>query len=195
MDSIITDIELIDKYKKGDNKAIEIILDRYKWLVKSVARSLFLSGGDNEDLIQEGMLGLVKAVVSFNGKSPFKSYAYLCVKNNILSAIKVSNAKKNIPLNTYVSFTSFVDENIDDCNKPLSLNFNPEIDYINKESVEELNLSIKEILSEFEYNVLKKYLSGSSFSELTIEFNKNQKSIENALHRIRKKIYNRIYGK
>lgn len=183
------DIELVLKAKKGDTEAITTLLEKYKGIVKAVARSMFLAGGDTDDLIQEGTLGILKAIETYNGKSSFSSYAYLCVKSKILSMIKKNNSKKNIPLNTYVSLSGLDGEG-DIKDIYLSMGNNPEQDYINKESVEELKISIKGILSKYEYKILTMYLAGKSTSNICEEVGKEQKSVENALHRIRRKIEN-----
>ncbi len=184
----IVDDELVVMAKKGDTLAITTLIERYKGIVKSACRSMFLVGGDSDDLVQEGTIGILKAIESYNGKSSFSSFAYLCAKSKIVSAIRRNNSKKNIPLNGYVSLSGFDGENNDKKEIFLSMGNDPETDYINKESVEELKISIKGILSGFEYKVLTMYLSGMTIDGICEKVNKEQKSIENALHRIRKKI-------
>lgn len=183
----ISDNELVLLSQKGDTEAITEVLNRYKGTVKVLARSMFLIGGDTDDLVQEGTLGILKAVETYNGKSSFSSYVYLCIKSKILSMIKQNNRKKNIPLNTYVSIYGDNGE-IDSKDVFLSMCSDPEQDYINKEAVEELKISIRDILSKYEYKILTLYLSGKSTFDICEEVGKEQKSIDNALHRIRRKI-------
>lgn len=183
----IADNELVSLSQKGDTEAITVLLKRYSGLVKALARSMFLIGGDTDDLVQEGTLGILKAIETYNGKSSFSSYVYLCVKSKILSLIKQNNSKKNTPLNSYVSIYGENGE-IDSKDIFLSMCSDPEQDYINKETIEELKISIKDILSKYEYKVLTMYLSGKSTFDICEEVKKEQKSVDNALHRIRKKI-------
>lgn len=185
--TFLEDKELVDLARNGDSNATFILLERCKGLVRSVSRSLFLAGGDSEDLIQEGMIGVYKAISTYNGKSSFKSYAYLCIKSSILTAIRNSSAKKNLPLNSYISLTTLGEED-DKKDIMIDSSVNPETELINKEALNELKTSIKQVLSKFEFIVLSMYLNGNSLEEIYEKTGKNQKAVENALHRIRKKI-------
>ena len=184
----LTDEQLVSLAQEKDTEAMSTVINRYKNLVKKVARSYFLIGGDTEDLLQEGMLGVFKAVETFNGKSGFKSYVYICVKTSIISAIKKSNCDKNKPLNNYVSISGNKDSDADKNQFVISLESDPETDFINKEAEVELQNKIKSTLSNLEFNILSLFLKGYSYIEIGEKLNKNAKSIDNALQRIRKKL-------
>ena len=183
----ITDEELAN-LAKSDEAALECLIDRCKPMINSQARSYFLYGGDLDDLVQEGMIGVFKAITSFNGSSSFKSYALTCVRNNILTAIKKSNMIKHQPLNNYVSLSG---SDGDDADKTLIIsdkNSDPEKNYIDMEAEKELKIKIKEILSPFEHQILVLYLQGFSYADISVKTGKKEKSIDNAVQRIRKKI-------
>ena len=184
----LPDERLVEISKNGDNKATETLILRYKNLVRAIARSYFLADGALEDLLQEGDIGLFKAIEGFNGSSSFKSYAFICVKSAVISAIKKSNSNKNKPLNNYISISGIDGNDSDKSDIVIDSGFDPETGYINKESESELKLRIKDTLSAFEYKILTKYLSGYSYAEIGEETNKPIKSIDNALQRIRKKL-------
>ncbi len=183
----LTDEELAYLANK-DEIALESLMERYKPMINSIARSYFLTSGDIDDLIQEGMIGVFKAITSFNGKSSFKAYAYTCIKTNIITAIKKSNRNKNKPLNNYISLSGTdgndEDKNLLVCDK----NFDPERKVIEMESHDELRETIKQKLSQFEYKILLYYLQGFSYSDISERTGKKEKSIDNAIQRIRKKL-------
>ncbi len=186
----LTDEELCELAQKDNKQATALMFDRYKNLVKAISRSYFLIGGDKEDLFQEGLLGLFNAIISYNGKSSFKSYAYVCVRNSIVSVIKTYNTLKNRPLLNYVSLTSFTEGDKDKVDFVVDEEgFDPETAYINKESTEELKNKIKSALSCLENEILTYYLKGYSYAEIAQNTNKNVKSIDNAIQRIRNKVY------
>ncbi len=185
----LSDEQLVELAQSKNETAIDEIFNRYKYIASAVARSYFFNGGETEDLLQEGMLAIFKAITSFNGKSNFKSYLYTCVKNRIFSVIKSSNTNKNKPLNNYVSLSST--NECDDSDKTIIIidnNFGPEEICINTESENELKNIINDVLSEYEYNILVAYLKGYSYKEIGEKFSKKEKSIDNAIQRIRKKI-------
>ena len=184
----LTDEELVSFAQNGNEQTMEILIKRCKNIVLGLSRSYFLSGGDTEDIIQEGMIGVFRAIMSFNGKSSFRSYAYLCVKTSIISLIKKSTRQKNKPLNNYISLssTSEIDMNKNDIS--IDENFEPERDYINKEAEIELRERIEKLLSPLENSILYKYLHGLSYEEIANEIGKDVKAIDNAIQRIRKKI-------
>lgn len=184
----LSDEKLVELSKNGDNKATETLILRYKNLVKAIARSYFLADGSPEDLLQEGDIGLFKAIEGFNGTSSFKSYAFICVKSAVLSAIKKSNSNKNKPLNNYLSISGVDGNDSDKSEFVIDSGFNPETGYINKESADELIKEIKDNLSGLEHKILTMYLQGYSYGEISFELNKPIKSIDNALQRIRKKL-------
>jgi RNA polymerase sporulation-specific sigma factor len=184
----VADEQLIALAKENNTNAIDELFNRYRYVILSVARSYFLSGGDTEDLLQEGMLAAFKAINTFNGKSSFNSYLYLCVKNRILSVIKSSNRFKNQPLNNYISLSGVVDGDIDKSEVIIDGGYGPEEKYINEETASELVCKIKNSLSDYEYEILTLYLKGYSQKEIGERLNKKDKSVDNALQRIKKKI-------
>ena len=188
-----TDEELVILARDNDAEAIETLMERYKSVVKAVTHSLYLSGGDSEDLLQEGMVGIFKAVATYNGKSPFSSYVFTCVKNNVLSAVRKYGSNKNLPLKNYISLSGF-GEGADKPEIVISDGFDPETDYINKESEKELKSNIKKILSSMEYKILTLYLQGFSYSEIGAALGKTSKTADNAIQRIRKKVIKTLSG-
>ena len=184
----LTDEQLVALSLENNEMAIEELFARYKYIISAVAHSYFLAGGDTEDLIQEGMLAAFKAINTFNGKSSFKSYLYLCVKSRILTVIKSSNRFKNQPLNNYISLSGMFDGDIDKSEIIIDNGFSPEEKYINAETATELVEKIKNVLSEYEYQILTLYLRGYSQKEIGEKVNKKDKSVDNALQRIKKKI-------
>lgn len=184
--SKITDEELAI-LAKSDALAIEELLNRYKTLINSQARKYFLRDGDVEDITQEAMIGLFKAVTSFNGQSSFRNYAYACIKNNILSAVKKSNTDKNKPMIDYVSLSGR-EEGQDKTLLIRDVNFDPEKSYLEKEESIERQKVINEKLSKLENEILELYLQGFSYEDIAKKTGKNKKSIDNALQRITKKL-------
>ena len=175
--------------KAGDDNAVEELFSRYTGVVKQTARSFFLFGGDASDVIQEGMLGLYKAVKSYNQQSSFKTFASLCIKRNIISAVKSANSKKHTALNNYVDFSSVDSE--DGAETYLGdTTFDPAEMFDERESKTELTNKLKNILSELEYNILGYYLDGYSYIEISEKTGRQVKAIDNAVQRIRKKICN-----
>ena len=176
----LSDEKLIELYLSGNDEAFNVIYSRYKYMIRGCARSFFLTGGDNDDLLQEGMLGLLKAVRTFNGKSSFSSYAYTCVHSALLNAVKADNTTKHKPLNAAIS--------IEDNPEDRLVIANPEELIIGKESELELKQKIAAALSTFEITVLKCFMEGLSYVEIGEKLNKTPKSIDNALQRIKRKI-------
>ncbi len=192
----LSDEQLVALAQEKNENAIEELFNRYKYIASSIAHSYFLNGGDSEDLLQEGLFAVFKAISSFNAKANFKTYVYTCVKNRIFSVIKSSNRYKNQPLNNYLSISGGLDgEEIDKSKVVLDSNFSPEETYINLEAENELKTKISQILSDYEYKILINYLKGYSYSELGKMFSKKEKSIDNAIQRIRKKILLEIQNK
>ena len=178
-----TDEELVSLYKNGDANAFNELYKRYMQTVKYFARNLFLLGADYEDLLQEGMLGLIKAVNLYKVKeSSFRTFATLCIKSSLYTAVKKYSAVNALPLNNSDSF-----EILDKMQFAVET---PEDETIKKEGVNELNKLISDNLSKTEMNILKLYLSGLSYEEMAKKTNKNVKAIDNALQRARKKIIN-----
>ena len=184
--SKITDEELAI-LAKSDALAIEELLNRYKTLINSQARKYFLRDGDIEDITQEAMIGLFKAVTSFNGQSSFRNYAFACIKNNILSAVKKSNTDKNKPMIDYVSLSGR-EEGRDKTLLISDVNFDPEKSYLEKEESIERQKVISERLSKLENEILTLYFQGFSYEDIAKKTGKNKKAIDNALQRITKKL-------
>ena len=189
---MIDDETLASKANLGDEKAENEILERYKGLVVKIARSYFILGGEMEDIVQEGMIGLYKALKGYDKKknASFKTFATMCIKHQIQSAIKVANAKKNSPLSNSVSLQSFSENSDDDDFLPVNLIFqvSPDEKIINKEDYRNLLENIKKMLSEKELQVLKYYLKGYTYKEISNILGTSEKSIDNSLSRIKSKL-------
>ncbi len=190
----MTDEELVELSSVGDVMATETILGRYKNLVRSKARMYFLVGADKEDIIQEGMIGLFKAIRDFDGDKlvSFKGFAELCIKRQIITAVKTATRQKHMPLNTYVSLSNPMydgeSEGVLEEVLPGTSETDPEHLFISKENAEFLNVKMEEVLSQLEKSVLELYLEGKSYQEISVILNKPQKSIDNALQRVKKKM-------
>ena len=189
---MIDDETLASKANLGDEKAENEILERYKGLVVKIARSYFILGGEMEDIVQEGMIGLFKAIKGYDKKknASFKTFATMCIKHQIQSAIKVANAKKNSPLSNSVSLQSFSENSDDEDFLPVSLIFqiSPDEKVINKENYQNLLENIKKMLSDKEFQVLKYYLKGYTYKEISNILETSEKSIDNSLSRIKSKL-------
>ena len=176
--------------KKGDEVAIEELFSRYRFLLGKISRGYFLLGSDNEDLMQEAMIGLYKAILSFDTKQnvSFKNFAILCVRRNILSAIKKSNSQKNKALNESLSLSDLTGDQDD------NYLFVPEVvpltdeKLIEEEKLEEIKTKIVELLSKLELEILNLYLKGKSYDDMSKTLQISKKSVDNALSRIKKKL-------
>lgn len=183
-----SDSSLWQKASVGDLAAEEELVIRYSRLVRACARPYFLAGGDREDLIQEGMLGLLSAVRHFDPEKSvrFNTFAEYCIRRRIFDAIKASMRDKSIPLNTYVSLES---PRFDEIYSPSASNLrDPEELIIANERVEEIKKYLEGSLSGFEKTILDMYLDGMSYSEMAEVVGKPTKSVDNAVQRIRKKL-------
>ena len=177
----------------GSREAEQMLVVRYNRMVRACARPYFLAGGDSEDLIQEGMLGLINAIREYDGEKNtlFKTYAEVCVKNRLYSAIRASKREKHTPLNNYISIdppisdssADYSEHYVDSCN----LN-DPEELVINEEGLSELLDAISVKLSKFESRILGLYLKGLSYQEISAEAGRAPKSVDNAVQRIRRKL-------
>ena len=181
-----TDEELVELLRQGDTEVMDYLLEKYKFVVRQKARVLYLAGGEADDLIQEGMIGLFKAVRDFqtDKEASFVTFARVCIDRQIYSAIQNSNRQKHQPLNSYVSL------NQEDESSPiweLSVE-NPESIIIDQETTEDLRKRISDYLSPMENKVLDLYLKGKGYVEIGGILNKSPKSVDNALQRIRSKI-------
>ena len=192
----LTDEEMISLFRDGDQEAMEKLLEKYKGMVLGKAKSMYILGGDSEDLIQEGMLGLFKAVRDFDcGRdASFRTFAQLCVTRQLYTAVKASARKKHLPLKSVVSLSSPLrEENGDERDEEL-LDFleadpssNPEAFLIGQEETERLEEMIEKELSPLEKQVLELYLTGMGYVEIAHVLNRDEKSTDNALQRIRAK--------
>lgn len=191
-DSQLSDAELLAQVSGGATAAEEALAERYSRLVRICARPLFLAGGDSEDLIQEVMLGLLSAIRQYDPASnvPFKAYAEVCISNRIYSAIKSASRQKHSPLNSGISLDSILSEE-----SQTQASTYPEANcrvteeqVLARESEQELLSAFTRYLSAFEARVLRLYLSGLSYAEMAAETNKSEKSIDNAVQRIRRKL-------
>ncbi len=190
---VFSDEELILRYKKGDNDVGEYVLNKYKPLVRKHANTMYLIGGETEDLIQEGMIGLFKAMRDFdiNKNRTFFSFADLCISRQMYSAVEASNRKKHIPLNNYISFSQSDDDSgyrMEDVLESDENSVNPEKILIQKEVISDFYKELRNNLSEFENKVLELYLEGENYVSIAQVLNKSPKSIDNALQRIRQKL-------
>ncbi len=189
-----SDEELIQQYRNGTESAIDVIFERYKNLVRKKARMLYLAGGDNDDLIQEGMIGLYKAVRDFDSskQASFATFAELCINRHLMSAVTASNRKKNAPLNSYVSFDTPANSEAGDDTTLVELlqsnAQNPEALIIDQEHTAILQERIAGVLSAYENKVLDMYLEGKNYIQIAQELDKEPKSVDNALQRIRSKV-------
>lgn len=188
------EIEIINMAKLGDSQAIEHIIDKYSVLVKAKAKTYFLVGADKEDIIQEGLIGLYKAIRDYDQghTCSFKHFADICITRQIITAIKTATRQKHIPLNSYISLNKpiFEDESERSLFDMITSNFesDPEKMTILKEEYEYMEQKMSEVLSPFEEQVLGQYLEGKSYKEISVELKKDSKSIDNAIQRIKKKI-------
>ena len=182
----VSDEELIMRFRAGETSIEDYLMEKYKGLVRQKARAMFLIGGDTDDLIQEGMIGLFKAVRDFQPgrEAAFATFAGVCIDRQLYSAIQSSNRQKHIPLNSYVSL------NQEEEGSPiweLSVE-NPESIVIDQENARDLQRKFMGFLSPMERKVLDLYLRGEGYVEIARILNKSPKSIDNALQRIRSKI-------
>ena len=190
----MTDEQLLCDYKNGNQEIMDYLMVKYKSMVRKKARAMYLLGGENEDLIQEGMIGLIKAVRDFDvtQKTSFSSFAELCVSRQMYSAIEASNRKKHLPLNSYVSLYEDSEQVGEGRSLPLidtiesSKENDPEVLYFGKEYTEAFAEQLKELLSP-ENHVLYLHLMGTDYRTIAELLGKSPKSVDNALQRIKTK--------
>ena len=188
------DEEVILDAREGNEIALEYLINKYKSFVRAKARTYFLIGADREDIIQEGMIGLYKAIRDYKGDklSSFRAFAELCITRQIITAIKTATRQKHIPLNSYVSlnkpiFDEESDRTLMDIISEESIS-DPEILMINREEFLGIESKMGEILSSLEWEVLTLYLEGKSYQEIAVELKRHVKSIDNALQRVKRKL-------
>lgn len=188
----MTDEELVAISQQGNHDAMDYLLDKYRNLVKRETREVYIIGADSEDLMQEGMLGLFKAVRDYNENRncSFHTFATICVKRQIYTAVTSSNRKKHYPLNHYISFYSQDEEMKSAVIDFLAAeeNSNPEANWLSQERMGGLVNKMDTLLSKYERQVLELYLDGLSYGKIAEQLGKTEKSIDNAIQRIRKKL-------
>lgn len=195
-----TDEELIDRLRDGEQGIIDYLMDKYKNLVRNKAKSMFILGGDNDDLIQEGMIGLFKAVRDYDSgrDASFYTFAELCVSRQMYTAVQASGRKKHAPLNSYVSLYANMAESNDEDEAnlvnilPALTELNPEEQLIDKENVQKLLDIIDTELSDFEKQVLDLYMTGMPYTQIAKVLGRDEKSTDNALQRMKSKIRKRM---
>lgn len=186
----ISDETLLRLVESGDRSAEEQLAERYTRLVKICARPFFLVGGDSEDLIQEGMLGLLSAIREYRPESAasFKTYAEICVKRRIYSAIRTASRKKHEPLNEMVSLDEVLSDESASPSQTDAFRRIPEEQVLAQESAKEFIQAYSRCLSKFEAQILELYLTGLSYTEIAQSCGKTEKSVDNAIQRIRRKL-------
>ncbi len=195
----MTDNELITCARTGDNNSLDSLIGRYIPLVNKIARKYFLVGAGTDDLVQEGMIGLYKAYLGYklDSQASFKTFASLCITRYIQTAVKLSNRDKNLPLNTYFSInnqgmvviSSGTKDDEDEGGIFISsTSLSPEESVIEEERLSEINQEIEKALSGYEKEVLKEYIEGHNYIEIAKVLDKEPKSIDNALNRIKIKL-------
>lgn len=190
---LLVDDELLELIQKGDTQALEFLLQKYKSFVLAKARTYFLIGGDREDITQEGMIGLYKAICDYDESklTSFKAFAELCITRQIITAIKTATRQKHIPLNSYISLNKPIYD--DESDRTLIDTIaeyrtsDPQELLLNQEKFGYMKYKLSVLLSDFEQKVLDLYLDGYTYQEISQELDRHVKSIDNALQRIKRK--------
>ncbi len=185
---------LVDRVHQGDSGALDFLIHKYRNFVRAKARTYFLIGADKEDIVQEGMIGLFKAIRDYKEDklTSFKAFAELCITRQIITAIKTATRQKHIPLNSYVSLDKPIydeesDRTLMDVITGVKV-MDPEELIINQEEFDYIELKMSELLSDLERKVLSLYLDGQSYQEISEELDRHVKSIDNALQRVKRKL-------
>ena len=181
----LTDEQLIENINAGETACMDVLIERYKRQVRNQARPLYLMGGDSDDLIQEGMLGLFKAIRDYRPEKSdsFESFAGLCISRQLYSAIQAAGRLKHAPLNSYVELSPELGEAVGGLKEK-----SPEELVIDQENMQSLRSEILKVATPLEQEILNAYLNGQSYTEIAQRLNKEPKSIDNALQRIRRKL-------
>lgn len=200
--STYPDTKLLALSHQGDDSATDYLLEKYKALVRKKARTLYLIGGENDDLIQEGMIALYKAIREFDPdrETSFATFAAMCIEHQLYNVIKGANRLKNSPLNSYISLYAPTEtgentsrETLADTLQPSEL-INPEDILIDQENVSALEQAIENELSSFESTVVQLYADGRNYQQIAELLNKSAKSVDNALQRAKKKLEKAVNG-
>ena len=192
--SVMEDEEIVDLVHQGDTEALDYLIHKYRNFVRAKARSYFLIGADKEDIVQEGMIGLYKAIRDFKEDklTSFKAFAELCITRQIITAIKTATRQKHIPLNSYVSLDKPIYDEESDRTLMDVISGNkvtdPEELVISREEFVDIENKMGEFLSELEWRVLVSYLDGRSYQEIAKDLHRHVKSIDNALQRVKRKL-------
>jgi len=187
----VTDEQLALLSQMGDKRASELLLNKYKFLVKNICNKFFMIGSTKDDIIQEGMIGLYRAIMNFNSEKndSFSAFASMCIKRRVLSAVKSANRKKNIPLNTSVSLNKPVNEEGRTLGETIEdFSSDPEKIVIVSEKIRNDSKNIVDALSEKEKSILAEFLQNKSYDEIAQKLNISKKSVNNAMQRIRIKV-------
>lgn len=187
--------DIIVKFAKdGNTKCMEILINKYKKFIQLKAKSYFLIGADKEDIYQEGLIGLYKAIRDYNSEklSTFKGFAELCITRQIITAVKSATRQKHIPLNTYISLNKPVydgesDKTLLDVMESLKIS-DPEELFVDREQISEIEKHVLKSLSKYEKIVLHYYVIGKSYQQIAYLLNRQPKSIDNAIQRIKRKL-------
>lgn len=197
----LADEKIIEQIKQGDEEALSYILEKYKKLVNIKVSKYFMIGAEKEDIAQEGMIGLFKAIKSYDSEkqNSFKSFANICIERQLITAIKSSNRQKHIPLNSYLSLNTAAYDNNEEDSVELIDTFNsntiedPLETIMKQEYYNEVETAVNKNLSKFEKQVLDRYLKGESYVKIAEKLDSPVKSIDNAIQRIRKKAIKNMF--
>ena len=198
----LTDEDVVTLVKTGDEKALTYLLEKYKELVNIKVGRYFLIGAEREDIMQEGMIGLFKAIKSFDQEkqNSFKSFANICIERQLITAIKTSNRQKHMPLNSYLSLNTAAYDNNEEDSVELIDTFNsntneyPLETVMKKEYYEQMQNNIEKSLSKFEKQVLERFIKGESYTVIAKRLDSPVKSVDNAIQRIRKKAIKNMFN-
>ncbi len=197
----MSDEDIVQDARQGSADALDYVIQKYRNFVRAKARSYFLIGADREDIVQEGMIGLYKAIRDFRSDklASFRAFAELCITRQIITAIKTATRQKHIPLNSYVSLNKPIYE--EDSDRTLydvvstAKVADPEEMMINREEFGDIEEKMGEILSDLEWKVLMAYLDGRSYQEIALDLRRHVKSIDNALQRVKRKLERYLNGR
>lgn len=196
-----TDEQIISQIKQGNEEALTYLLEKYKDLVNIKVSKYFMIGAEKDDIVQEGMIGLFKAIKSFNSEkqNSFKSFANICIERQLITAIKTSNRQKHMPLNSYLSLNTAAYDNNEEDSVELIDTFNsntiedPLETIMKKEYYEEVESAVNKNLSKFEKQVLDRFMKGESYVKIAEKLDSPVKSVDNAIQRIRKKAIKNMF--
>ena len=197
----LSDEDIIKLIKQGDNQALSYLLERYKELVNIKVGKYYIVGAEREDTVQEGMIGLFKAIKCFDAQkqNSFKTFANICIERQLITAIKTSNRQKHMPLNSYLSLNNSAYDNEDNDEELINTFDSKTIEdpldtLMKKEYYEQIESTIDKTLSGFEKQVLNRYIKGESYVDIAAKLDAPVKSVDNAIQRIRKKAIKNLFN-